>query len=202
VLVEERLEGETLKDFLARKAQVPNEERFAVARSLIRATFVPFYSGQVIHADPHPGNYVLMTDGRFGLLDFGNVRRVSDTWVDVNRTLLRVGLGAPAPDCVELSRRAGFTLKASDEKLRPFIEGMIALFLEPMRSERYDYATAQPLRRVRALTLKHLMLVKKKILPPPEALLFYRAMGGLVQNLQSLGAHGKFRAVFEELDAG
>ena len=32
---------------------------------------------QAIHADPHPGNYLLRMDGTFGLIDFGCVKRCS-----------------------------------------------------------------------------------------------------------------------------
>ncbi len=201
VLTEERLEGETLKDFLARRALVPNHERFRVARLLIRAAFGPFLEGAVFQADPHPGNYVLLPDGRMGLLDFGNVRRASPTWVSVNRRLIEIGLGAPALDVVALSREAGFTMKVGEEKLRPFIEGVVELVLEPLRPSSYDYGSAQPLKRMRALMMKHALVVKTKMQPPPEALLFFRAMGGLMQNLQSLGAQGSYRQVYEELIA-
>ncbi len=201
VLTEERLEGETMKDFLARRAALSNEERFRVARQLIRAAFGPFLRAGVVHADPHPGNYVLLEDGRLGLLDFGNVRQVSKTWQGVNRQLIEMGLGAPWPDVVELSREAGFTLKASDAQLRPFIEPVVRLVLEPLMTERYDYAEAAPLKRMRALMMKQAVMVKTKVQPPAEGLLFYRAMGGLMQNLQSLGAAGNYRRVYEELMA-
>ena len=29
------------------------------------------YGGRLFHADPNPGNYLFMPDGRLGLLDFG-----------------------------------------------------------------------------------------------------------------------------------
>ncbi|MFT3839425.1 MAG: AarF/ABC1/UbiB kinase family protein [Myxococcaceae bacterium] len=201
VITEEKLEGETLKDFLARKATASNEERFQVARMLIRGTFVPFFSGNVIHADPHPGNYVLMSGGKLGLLDFGNVRKVTDTWVGVNRELLHVGLGRNRVDFVDLTRRAGFTIDAPDDKVRPFIDGMMELVLEPMRTATFDYGTAKTLQRLRAHSMKHMLVLKTKLQPPPEGLLFYRAMGGLVQNLQSLGAAGPYREVYEGLAA-
>jgi predicted unusual protein kinase regulating ubiquinone biosynthesis (AarF/ABC1/UbiB family) len=201
VITEEKLEGETLKDFLASKAAASNDARFAVGRLLIRATFVPFFQGGIIHADPHPGNYVLMAAGKLGLLDFGNVRKVSGTWVGVNRELMEVGLGRHQVDFVDLTRRAGFTFKTSDDTVRPFIEGMMELVLEPMRAATFDYGAAKTLQRLRAHSMKHMLVVKTKLQPPPEGLLFYRAMGGLVQNLQSLGASGPYRDVYEELSA-
>ena len=33
---------------------------------------------KLLHADPHPGNYRITPDGRFGILDFGAVARLPD----------------------------------------------------------------------------------------------------------------------------
>jgi hypothetical protein len=35
--------------------------------------------------------------------------------------------------------------------------------------------------------------------PPKEAVLFFKGIGGLLQNLENLGARGDFRAVHEEI---
>ena len=32
----------------------------------------------MLHADPHPGNYRLLDDGRLGVLDFGAVNRLPE----------------------------------------------------------------------------------------------------------------------------
>ena len=34
--------------------------------------------GRLLHADPHPGNFRLLEDGRLGVLDFGAVDRLPD----------------------------------------------------------------------------------------------------------------------------
>ena len=72
---------------LARGPEVPNAERMRVARLLIRAIWMPFLTDGVIHADPHPGNFILMPDGRMAVLDFGSVKELSRAWVDVNRRM-------------------------------------------------------------------------------------------------------------------
>ncbi len=40
----------------------------------------------VLHADPHPGNYLLRDDGRIGLVDFGCVKRFSAEVAELNRS--------------------------------------------------------------------------------------------------------------------
>ena len=50
-------------------------DRAALARALLRSMVYQITEGGVFHADPHPGNVMLLTDGRLALLDFGSVGR-------------------------------------------------------------------------------------------------------------------------------
>jgi ubiquinone biosynthesis protein len=50
----------------------------------------------VFHADPHPGNFLLLTDGRIGMLDLGSVGRLDAATRDaLQRFLLAVDHGDP-----------------------------------------------------------------------------------------------------------
>jgi len=50
----------------------------------------------VFHADPHPGNFLLLTDGRIGMLDLGSVGRLDPSTRDaLQRFLLAVDHGDP-----------------------------------------------------------------------------------------------------------
>lgn len=50
----------------------------------------------VFHADPHPGNFLLLTDGRIGMLDLGSVGRLDpSTREALQRFLLAVDHGDP-----------------------------------------------------------------------------------------------------------
>ena len=50
------------------------EEKDALAVTMFKAWYVPFYRYGVIHGDPHLGNYTVRPDGSINLLDFGCVR--------------------------------------------------------------------------------------------------------------------------------
>jgi ubiquinone biosynthesis protein len=53
--------------------------------------------GGVFHADPHPGNIMLLTDGRLALLDFGSVGRLHvQQRSALQNLLLAIGRGDPA----------------------------------------------------------------------------------------------------------
>jgi hypothetical protein len=75
VLTMSFVEGESLSAWLKRK---PSQ----ASRNLISARLVEVYETQlqhlrVIHADQHPGNFLFQPDSRFGLVDFGCVKRVN-----------------------------------------------------------------------------------------------------------------------------
>ena len=73
------LDGRPILDFLADKPS--QEQRNQVALNMFRAWYVPFYSGGIIHGDPHMGNYSLRDDLSINLLDFGCVRIFSARFV-------------------------------------------------------------------------------------------------------------------------
>jgi predicted unusual protein kinase regulating ubiquinone biosynthesis (AarF/ABC1/UbiB family) len=198
VLTLELLEGPTLKDLLARLPEVPNEERFRVARLLIRAIWVPFLTGGMIHADPHPGNFILQPDGRLGVLDFGAVKQMSPAWLEVNQRMYRWVLDGGPMDLIQLSRDAGFTINLPDDVAGPFITQTVEIATVPLRSKTFDFGTADINRQMKAHFVKFALKIPN-LRPPTEGLMFYRALGGLIQDLQNLKAQGPYRAVYEEI---
>ena len=51
-------------------------DRAELTRALLRSMVYQITEGGVFHADPHPGNVLLLTDGRLALLDFGSAGRL------------------------------------------------------------------------------------------------------------------------------
>ncbi len=76
VLTMEYLDGAHLDAFLA--SDPPQALRDEFGRKIVRSTFRLGYRGEMMYADPHPGNYYFMRDGRLGLIDFGCCRRFTD----------------------------------------------------------------------------------------------------------------------------
>jgi ubiquinone biosynthesis protein len=72
-------------------------ERAELARALLRSMVYQITEGGVFHADPHPGNVLLLTDGRLALLDFGSVGRLdAQQQSGLQNLLLALGRGDPA----------------------------------------------------------------------------------------------------------
>ncbi len=71
ILVEEELNGITVADVGSR----PIVDRAELADQLVHAMFAQVMHGH-FHADPHPGNVLLLDDGALGLIDFGSTGRL------------------------------------------------------------------------------------------------------------------------------
>jgi len=68
-----------------------------VARRIIEAAFRQLFEKGIFHGDPHPGNVLVLPDGRIALLDFGLVGRLSRPMQDVLVLLIvAVALRDPA----------------------------------------------------------------------------------------------------------
>ena len=75
VLTTEFLAGQHLDAFLS--TQPSQEERDHFTHLLTVATFRLYFRLHWFLADPHPGNFIFMADGRLGMIDFGCTRVMS-----------------------------------------------------------------------------------------------------------------------------
>lgn len=95
VLVMERLDGVSLAaagPLLDRLGT----DRAELARALLDSLLRQIMLDGVFHADPHPGNILLLRDGRLGLLDFGSVGRIdAELRGALQRLLLALDRGDP-----------------------------------------------------------------------------------------------------------
>lgn len=196
VLTMQHIPGQTLRTFLASKPV--NAERLRVSGLLIRAIHGSFLVDGTVHADPHPGNFMVMSDGRLGVLDFGSVKRFSREFFEGHRDVFQRVLEQKPIDVLALVRRVGFTVELSDDEARPLLEALIHVAGRALRTDDYDYAHDTMAPDSRKLFASHAPQFLK-IRPPAEGVMFIRAFGGLQQNLRLLGARGDFRPFYRSL---
>jgi ubiquinone biosynthesis protein len=96
VLTMDRLEGQHVNEIepgsqLARQA----------AMNLIEGFYQQTFEDGFFHADPHPGNFLIMADGKIGLMDFGQIGTLNQTQ---RSTLVLLGLGIILKDADTVSR--------------------------------------------------------------------------------------------------
>lgn len=149
----------------------------------------------LLHADPHPGNYRVLPDGRLGVLDFGAVNRLPDGFPPAIGRLLGCALGGNREAVLAGLRAEGFVNPGRDvdpDELLAYLNP----FLDPARSETFHFSRAwlraQAARvgdpRTQAAALG------RQLNLPPSYLLIHRVWLGGVGVLCQLDARGPFQA--------
>jgi aarF domain-containing kinase len=91
ILTMEFIEGKHLRDYL--KTKPSQEERDARAERLLDLFFRQAFDFGLLHADPHPGNYLFLEGGGIGLLDFGCSKKFDATFIKEHKHLFRIPIG-------------------------------------------------------------------------------------------------------------
>jgi predicted unusual protein kinase regulating ubiquinone biosynthesis (AarF/ABC1/UbiB family) len=178
VIVSEWLEGVALSKLIT---QGTRAERDLGARRYLEFLLAGPARAGLLHADPHPGNFRLLPDGRFGVLDFGAVKRLPEGMPPEIGQLLTLALQDDAEAVVAGLRGEGF-IKASIEIDGEGLLDYIAPFLEPARHTTWVFSRAW----MRTL-FAHVndprrpqWSVGMKLNLPPEYLLIHRVwIGGI-----------------------
>lgn len=78
VITYDWLEGEEIDTGLTHRDEKIRER---TVTQLVHAFWHQIFRGGLLHADPHPGNFRIMPDGRLGILDYGCVKIFSTEFV-------------------------------------------------------------------------------------------------------------------------
>ncbi|MFP2911574.1 ABC1 kinase family protein [Pyxidicoccus sp. 3LFB2] len=196
VLCLTRVRGQTLQQFIDSNPDAAS--RWRVSEQLIRAVHGPFYAAARVHADPHPGNFIVTGDGRLAVLDFGCVKSFREGFVDPIQTFLAAELRGESYDALAGVRAAGFVVDTDEATARSLLTDIVDIVARPLRTDSYDYARDTTVPDMRALGLRRAGDFLR-VRPPAEAVMLGRAVAGCAQNLRALGARGDVRAVYQRL---
>jgi predicted unusual protein kinase regulating ubiquinone biosynthesis (AarF/ABC1/UbiB family) len=151
-----------------------------------------FASGPVrarrLHADPHPGNFRLMDDGRLGVLDFGSIQAMPYGWPSGLGPLLAAGRDGDAVRLHRIAASAG--LLRPDHVTPAALLDLLGPYLQPLRSERYRFTRRWLQEQTRRASdpLSAASRTQRRLTMPTRHLLLQRVAAELVGVLCSLGA--------------
>jgi predicted unusual protein kinase regulating ubiquinone biosynthesis (AarF/ABC1/UbiB family) len=196
VLITGWLEGASLSTLLdGRKELLPAGWRELdsadaadlAARLLGHAIYAPAACTGWMHADLHPGNFLLLPGGRLGMLDFGAVAATPGGIPAPFGQLAAAVLAGDGPAAVSLARQVGAL--APDAGVDP---QLILELLQPIvaTAAADSFAYSRPwLRRLMAhLTEPRFAPAMRTLTPPPEYALVWRATLSAAGLFAQLGA--------------
>ncbi len=191
VLITEWLDGTPLSKIISDGSR---EERDRAGLLLVRFLFSGPARAGLLHADPHPGNFRLLADGRLGVLDFGAVDRLPDGFPPFIGRLLRMvhDGGDLAPAEREL-RQQGFLrqgIEFDPELLRAFL----APLAEPSRGERFKFSREWLRGEAARVTDPRSANMSRRLNLPPSYVLIHRVSTAGMGVLCQLESEAPFRA--------
>ena len=192
VMISEWVDGTPLSGV----ADWTEANRNAVALRYVRFLFAGPSVVGLLHADPHPGNFKVMADGRLGVVDFGLVARLPGGLPPAMGRILRIAMDGDGQRVADGLRAEGFVTSDIDpddlmDYLGPFVEPAAVPEFEFSR----DWMRQQFLRVRNPLASGG---VGMQLNLPPSYLLIHRVWLGGIAVLSQLNARAAFGEVLAE----
>ena len=199
VLVTEWLDGTPLATIIA---DGTTAQRNRAGIMIIRFLFSGPVRVRLLHADPHPGNFRLLADGRLGVLDFGAVDRLPDGFPPIFGTMLRLmHEGGDLAKLEDELRSHGYLRDGVSVDLTA-LRAFLTPLAEPSRAESFRFSR-EWLRTetIQASALRSSSVLRRLNLPP-SYLPIHRVLASGLGVLCQLECEVPFRAEVVRLMPG
>lgn len=200
VMVSEWLTGKPLAAVIRNGSR---EERDRAGHVLAEFHFsAPARSG-LLHADPHPGNFLLLDDGRMGVLDFGACARLPGGIPRPLGVMTRLALEGRKEELLRLLRDEDFIRPGTELDAGDVLDYLVP-FTDPLQTERFHYTRKWLQRQAGRLgdTRGQDFRTGRSLNLPPQYLLIHRVTAGATGILCQLDAEVALRAIVERWQPG
>lgn len=194
ILCMDWVDGLPLSEFVKQK---PSQE----VRNKIGQALWDFYLFQIfelkkVHADPHPGNFIINKDSVLGVIDFGCVKEIDADFHKDYFTLLNTESISNDILFTHILYKLEYLLREDNEKVVPVLKKafkeMLELLGRPFNSEVFDFSDDTYFKRIYDLGEKFSKMLELKeangARGPRDAIYINRTCFGLYSILNILGA--------------
>jgi len=191
VLVSEWMDGTPLSKIISDGTQ---QERDRAGIRIVRFLFSGPARAGLLHADPHPGNFRLLDDGRLGVLDFGAVDRLPEGFPPFFGKLLWLMHTDGDIHVVEQQlREHGFLREGVSVDLAA-LRAFLAPLAEPSQVESFKFSREWMRGQATRVTDLRSASVGRRLNLPPSYVLIHRVSTAGIGVLCQLECEGPFRA--------
>ena len=199
LLVTRWIDGTNLKDWMTREgaphvsAEVESL-RDELGHSLLELLFFEIFQHGFIQSDPNPANFLVTTDGKLCLLDFGATEQLSQTLVQNYKTLSRACIFETKLEIIRAAEDMNLLFKTDSEEARESFVHMMAITCEPFTHNYFDWKNCDLTKRLKTKILSFARATSLR--PPPAELMFLnRRILGTQLIMESLGPRIRARDI-------
>ncbi len=142
ILTMDWIEGRPLGEVL--NETIPQKERDKLGQALWDFYHFQMHTLKAVHADPHPGNFIITDDYQLGIIDFGCVKVIPSEFYQVYFQLLEEDVLTNLQKRDKTFRELRFIHAQDTKKEVEFFTGIFVKLVEllgrPFRSETFDFA--------------------------------------------------------------
>jgi len=200
VVIQEWIDGIPMSQIIREGTQ---EQRDLMGTRLFELTHDAPKRLGMMHGDAHPGNFMLMTGNRMGVIDFGAVAPLPDGLPIELGLTLRYAMTKDYEHLLLTMERAGFIQKGEQVSTRE-IDDMLQQYVEPVEVEVFHY-TRKWLQKMTAVNMdRSVAQIKtaRQMDIPPKLAIPMRVIASIVAISCQLDAHVPVRAIAAELVPG
>ncbi len=200
VVVQEWIDGTHMAEII-RDGTV--EQRDLLGSRLLELTFDAPRRLEMMHGDAHPGNFMLLPDGRMGVIDFGAVAPLPGGFpIELGMTI-RLAREKNYDLLLPTMEKVGFIQKGQQVSVRD-IDEMLRQLVQPVEVEVFHYTR----KWLQKMTISHMdpsvaqIKTARQMDLPPKLAIPLRVVASVAAILCQLDAHVPIRALSEELIPG
>jgi len=136
------IEGKHIKEWL--DANPTQEAKNKVGQSLWDFYHHQVHNLQQVHADPHPGNFIITPDDKLGIIDFGCVKILPQDFYQGYFALIKKDMLLNEQELNDVFYGLEFISDKDTEEEKTYFKGvfkeMISLLGKPFHAETFDFA--------------------------------------------------------------
>ncbi|RFD26741.1 ABC transporter ATP-binding protein [Mycobacterium uberis] len=197
VVVQEWIDGVSMTEII-RDGTV--QQRDLIGTLLIELTFDAPHRLEMLHGDAHPGNFMLLPDGRMGVIDFGNVAPLPGGFPMELGMSIRLARDKNYDLLLPTMEKAGLIQKGRQVSVRD-IDEIMRQYVEPIEVEVFHYTRKWLQRKSLDRSVPQIRIARQLDLPAKLALPL-RVIASVSAILCQLDAHVPMKALTEELVPG
>lgn len=195
VLTMKWLEGKHLDDFM--KENPTQEARDSIGQALWDFYDFQMHTLKEVHADPHPGNFLLHEDGTVGVIDFGCVKVIPEDYYEQHFQVIDRSLLEDEARKRQVFKGLKFILEDDTPEQEAFFTDIFTQMLElttrPFEEEVFDFGDKAYFQELNAFGEKISTLEEFRNSPKARgsqhAMYLNRAYFGMYFMLHELGCH-------------